>query len=50
MTILAAEVVGYSKMIAVDGVNTLEPLKQRRLLIDNLIEGIFWLYILERWS
>ena len=45
-TILAAEVVEYSKMIAVDGVNTLEPLKQNRSLIDNLIEeylgSIFW--------
>ena len=45
-TILAAEVVGYSKMIAVDGVNILEPLKQKRSLIDNVIKenlsSIFW--------
>ena len=45
-TILAAEVVGHRKTIAVDGVNTLEPLKQKRSLIDNLIEeylgSIFW--------
>ena len=45
-TILAADVFGYSKMIAADEVNTLEPLKQKRSLIDNLIEeyfgSIFW--------
>ena len=45
-TILAAEIVGYSKMIAVDGVNALEPFKQKHSLINNLIEeylgSIFW--------
>ena len=41
-TFLAAEVVGYSKMIAVDGLNTLEPLKQKRSLIEENLSSIFW--------
>ena len=36
-TILAADVVGFSKMMAVDEVQTLETLKQRRLVIDGVI-------------
>ncbi|MEE2999282.1 MAG: adenylate/guanylate cyclase domain-containing protein [Pseudomonadota bacterium] len=36
-TILAADVVGFSRMMAVDEVNTLEILKNRRFIIDRSI-------------
>ena len=36
-TILAADVVGYSKMMAANEENTLACLKERRLLIDGII-------------
>ena len=36
-TILAADVVGFSKMMAVDEVQTLKILKNRRLVIDGII-------------
>ena len=36
-TILAADVVGFSKMMAVDEVQTLKTLKNRRLVIDGII-------------
>ncbi len=37
-TILAADVVGYSKMMAANEASTLELLEERRSLIDGLIE------------
>ena len=36
-TILATDVVGFSKLMAADEVQTLEILKNRRFVIDNLI-------------
>ena len=37
-TIFASDVVGFSKMMGMDEVNTLKVLKERRAVIDNIID------------
>ena len=37
-TIFASDVVGFSKMMGMDEVNTLKVLKERREVIDNIID------------
>ena len=37
-TIFASDVVGFSKMMGIDEVNTLKILKERRKVIDNIID------------
>ena len=39
-TIFASDVVGFSKMMGIDEVKTLEILKQRRDVIDKIIDFI----------
>ena len=44
-TIFASDVVGFSKMMGTDEVKTLEVLKERREVIDSIIDdhgGIIW--------
>ena len=44
-TIFASDVVGFSKMMGEDEVNTLKILKERRLVIEGIINAVSYTHL-----